>query len=179
MVKGFFKILHKEINGLHQAAYLLAIFAFSSQILALIRDRLLASYFGAGHTLDLYYAAFRIPDFLFVTVGSMVSVSVLIPFLVDKMKSGPEVGKKFIGNIFTFFFLLIVVTSAIVFFFIPILNKILFGGFSSEDLTIVNNLTRILLLSPIFLGISNILGTFTQTYKRFLVYSLSPILYNV
>ncbi len=179
MVKGFFKIINKEVSGLHQAAYLLAFFAISSQILALIRDRLLASHFGAGHTLDLYYAAFRIPDFIFITVGSMVSVSVLIPFLVEKMKAGSEEGRKFIGNIFTFFFLLIIVISIIAFFFIPSINKLLFTGFNSADLSIVNNMTRILLLSPIFLGISNIFGTLTQTYKRFLIYSLSPILYNL
>jgi len=179
MVKGFFKIINKEVSGLHQAAYLLAFFAISSQILALIRDRLLAAHFGAGHILDLYYAAFRIPDFIFITVGSMVSVSVLIPFLVEKMKAGSEEGRKFIGNIFTFFFLLIIVISIIAFFFIPIINKFLFTGFNSVDLSIVNNMTRILLLSPIFLGISNIFGTLTQTYKRFLIYSLSPILYNL
>jgi putative peptidoglycan lipid II flippase len=179
MVKSFLKYINKEVNGLHQAAYLLAIFAISSQLLALIRDRLLASHFGAGHELDLYYAAFRIPDFIFITVGSMVSVSVLIPFLVEKMKAGHEEGKKFIGNIFTFFFLLIIITSVIAFFFIPTINKLLFTGFSAADLVIVNNLSRILLLSPIFLGISNIFGTLTQTYKRFLIYSLSPILYNI
>ena len=100
MVKRFFKIINREIGGLHQAAYLLAIFAISSQLLALVRDRLLASHFGAGHELDLYYAAFRIPDFIFITVGSMVSVSVLIPFLIEKTKQGPEEGRKFIGNIF-------------------------------------------------------------------------------
>jgi len=179
MVKGFFKIINKEIGGLHQAAYLLAIFAISSQLLALVRDRLLASHFGAGHELDLYYAAFRIPDFIFITVGSMVSVSVLIPFLITKMKEGSEEGKKFIDNIFTFFFLLIILTSAIAFFFIPFLNSMLFTGFSSTDLILVNKLSRILLLSPIFLGISNIFGTLAQTYKRFLIYSLSPILYNI
>jgi putative peptidoglycan lipid II flippase len=179
MVKRFFSFINREVNGLHQAAYLLAIFAISSQLLALIRDRLLASHFGAGHELDLYYAAFRIPDFIFITVGSMVSVSVLIPFLVAKMKEGPEEGKKFIGNIFTFFFLLIVVISIIALFFIPAINKMLFTGFNAEDLIQVNNMTRILLLSPIFLGISNIFGTLTQTYKRFLIYSLSPILYNI
>ncbi|MFA6340828.1 MAG: lipid II flippase MurJ, partial [Candidatus Paceibacterota bacterium] len=178
-MKKFFNIINREVSGLHQAAYLLAFFAISSQLLALIRDRLLASHFGAGHLLDLYYAAFRIPDFIFITVGSMVSVSVLIPFLVEKMKDGPEEGKKFIGNIFTFFFSLIIVTSAIVFFFIPWINKLLFTGFSDADLVTVNTLTRVLLLSPIFLGISNIFGTLTQTYKRFLIYSLSPLLYNI
>ncbi len=179
MVKRFFSVINKEVSGLHQAAYLLAFFAISSQLLALVRDRLLASHFGAGHTLDLYYAAFRIPDFIFITVGSMVSVSVLIPFLVEKMKAGAEEGRRFIGNIFTFFFLLIIVISIIAFFFIPTINKLLFTGFSTADLSIVNNMTRILLLSPIFLGISNIFGTLTQTYKRFLIYSLSPILYNL
>ena len=178
MVKRFFSVINKEVSGLHQAAYLLAFFAISSQLLAVIRDRLLASHFGAGHVLDLYYAAFRIPDFIFITVGSMVSVSVLIPFLVEKMKAGSEEGRKFIGNIFTFFFLLIILISIIAFFFIPSINKLLFIGFNSADLGIVNNMTRILLLSPIFLGISNIFGTLTQTYKRFLIYSLSPILYN-
>lgn len=179
MVKRIFKIINMEISGLHQAAYLLGFFAITSQVLALIRDRLLASSFGAGRTLDLYYAAFRIPDFIFITVGSMVSVSVLIPFLLEKMKSGPEEGRRFIGNIFTFFFSLIIVASAVAFFFIPALSKMLFPGFNSQDLEEVIKLTRVLLLSPILLGLSNIFGTLTQAYKRFFVYSLSPILYNL
>ena len=72
MVNKIFKFINKEIDGLHQAAYLLGFFAIMSQILALIRDRLLAGSFGAGGLLDMYYAAFRIPDFVFVSVGSMV-----------------------------------------------------------------------------------------------------------
>lgn len=179
MVKRFFGIINREINGLHQAAYLLAFFAITSQVLALIRDRILASYFGAGQLLDIYYASFRIPDFIFITVGSMVSVSVLIPFLMEKMKSGGDEGRDFIGNIFNFFFSLIVVTSIIAFFFIPYASKLLFSGFSEESLSQVIVLTRVLLLSPILLGLSNIFGTLTQAYKRFFVYSLSPVLYNL
>jgi putative peptidoglycan lipid II flippase len=179
MLNKFFRILHTEVRGLHQAAYLLAGFAFLSQILALIRDRLLAASFGAGSTLDVYYAAFRIPDFIFITVGSMVSISVLIPFLMDKIKGGQEDGKKFISNIFSFFFLLIVVSAVIGFFLVPFLSKFLFPGFTGDKLTQVIGLTRILLLSPIFLGLSNILGTLTQAYRRFFLYALSPILYNL
>ena len=70
MVYKFLNFLSKEISSLHEAAYLLGFFAIFSQILALVRDRLFASYFGAGHELDVYYAAFRIPDFIFVTVAS-------------------------------------------------------------------------------------------------------------
>ncbi|MFA6339143.1 MAG: lipid II flippase MurJ [Candidatus Paceibacterota bacterium] len=179
MVKKIFNFINKEIDGLHQAAYLLGFFAILSQLLALVRDRLLASSFGASQSLDLYYAAFRIPDFIFITVGSMVSVSVLIPFLISRIKDGQEEGKKFIGNIFTFFFLLIVVISGITFFAVPFLSKILFPNFTPENLDKVIALTRILLLSPIFLGLSNIFGTLTQTYKRFFIYAISPVLYNI
>ncbi|MBI5140108.1 MAG: murein biosynthesis integral membrane protein MurJ [Candidatus Vogelbacteria bacterium] len=179
MVRKILNFIGQEVVGLHQAAYLLGSFAILSQVLGLIRDRLLAATFGAGEALDIYYAAFRIPDFIFITVGSMVSVSVLIPFLMNKMKDGEETGRRFIGNIFLFFFLLIVAISAIAFFLMPGLNPLLFPGFDNQKVEQVTILSRVLLLSPIFLGLSNILGTLTQTHKRFFLYALSPILYNV
>ncbi|MEK7634834.1 MAG: lipid II flippase MurJ [Patescibacteria group bacterium] len=179
MVKRILGIFHKEISGLHQAAYLLGFFALCSQILALVRDRILASQFGATSTLDLYYAAFRIPDFIFITVGSMVSVSVLIPFIIERSQKDGDGGKKFISNIFSFFFLFIVATCAVVFFFVPSLCKYLFPGFDPSNLSQVISLTRVLLLSPIFLGLSNIFGTLTQARKRFFLFALSPIFYNL
>ena len=48
MVKGIFRFIEREISGLHEAAYLLGFFALLSQILGFLRDRLLASQFGAG-----------------------------------------------------------------------------------------------------------------------------------
>lgn len=179
MVKRIFSIFHKEISGLHQAAYFLGFFALCSQVLALFRDRLLAAHFGATGTLDLYYAAFRIPDFIFITVGSMVSVSVLIPFMLERFKKDDDNGREFLSNIFSFFFLFIAVTCGVVFFFVPQLSKFLFPGFDATRLAQTISLTRILLLSPIFLGLSNILGTLTQAYRRFFLYALSPILYNL
>jgi len=48
-----FNVLNRKYSGLHQAAYLLALFALFSQLLALVRDRLLAGSFGAGLELDI------------------------------------------------------------------------------------------------------------------------------
>ena len=179
MHKKVLSFINREISGLHQAAYLLAGFSLLSQVLALVRDRLLAASFGASTSLDIYYAAFRIPDFIFITVGSMVSVSVLIPFLMSKMKDSPAEGKRFIGNVFVFFFSCIVVVCGIAFVYMRELNTLIFPGFSPDTLAEVVVLSRILLLSPILLGLSNIFGTLTQAYQRFFVYALSPILYNL
>ncbi len=104
MVKKFLTIFNKEISSLHEAAYLLAFFAFLSQLLALVRDKLLAHTFGASPILDIYYAAFRVPDLIFVSIASIVSASVLIPFFMEKMHADPEQGRHFINNVFSAFF---------------------------------------------------------------------------
>lgn len=180
MVKKFFEMVGKEIVGLHEAAYLLAFFAFLSQILALVRDKLLAYNFGAGHILDIYYSAFRIPDLIFVSVASIVSASVLVPFFIDRFNNDEDKGRRFIDSIFSAFFFGIVVVSIATYFLIPSLTSILFPGFAkSEFLPDLILYSRILLLSPIFLGLSNFLSSITQMHKRFLIYALSPVLYNI
>ena len=177
MVKRFFHIFNKEIKGLHEAAYLLAIFAFLSQLLALLRDRILASTFGTGHTLDVYYSAFRIPDFIFVTVGSMIAISVLVPFIIEKLKTSEDSARDFIRSVFLFFSILIITISTIVFFLIPYIAPVIFKGLGSY--TELIQMTRILLLSPILLGLSNFFASITQVGNRFLVYALCPLFYNI
>lgn len=180
MVKKLFNIFNREIKGLHEAAYLLAFFAFLSQFLGLIQDRILASTFGAGSLLDVYYSSFRIPDFIFATVASLVSLSVLIPFIAEKIKIGGDEPKKFIGSIFSFFSILIFSTSIIVFFLVPYLIPVIFKGMQgSPQLGELVTMTRILLLSPILLGFSNFFASITQIGKRFLIYALCPIFYNI
>ena len=63
-MEKIFKIFNKEYGNINQAALLLGSFAFFSQVLGLIRDRLLAHFVGPGQALDIYYAAFRVPDFI-------------------------------------------------------------------------------------------------------------------
>ncbi len=179
MVKKFLSILHKEIGGLHQAAYILAVFSFGSQLLALLRDRLLAHIFGAGVELDVYYAAFRIPDFIFVLVASIVSVSVMIPFLAERIDRNLADAKRFINNLFTFFSLAVVLIGLVFLIAMPVVVDIFFPGFSQSAQSELVILSRVLLLSPVILGVSNIFGSITQIHKRFGLYASSPVLYNL
>jgi len=178
MVERFLKVINKEVRGIHQAAYLLGAFAIVSQLLALLRDRLFASAFGAGETLDMYYAAFRLPDLLFAGVTSLLSVYVLIPFFAEKIGEGRQRARAFLNSMLTGYLVLMGVASLLVFIFAPfVLPKIFSGalGHSSELVL----LCRILLIQPILLGLSSLLGTVTQFNRKFFLYSLSPILYNV
>ncbi len=179
MVKKLFKAFGGATEGIHEAAYLLGFFALLSQFLGLFRDRLLAHYFGAGAMLDVYYASFRIPDLIFASVASIVSASVIIPFLQEKIGEGEGSAKKFIDEVWSGFFVLIIFVSVLVFFAMPLLVSLLFGKMSPESQDSVVVLSRILLLSPIFLGFSNFLSTIIQSHKRFALYALSPVLYNM
>ncbi|MDB5204888.1 MAG: hypothetical protein JWP09_916 [Candidatus Taylorbacteria bacterium] len=179
MVKKLFKVFGGATDSIHEAAYLLGFFALLSQFLGLFRDRLLAHYFGAGAMLDVYYASFRIPDLIFATVASLVSASVIIPFLQEKMNEGEGKAKQFIDEMWSAFFVLIMAVSVIAFFAMPMLVKLLFSTMPLGSQLNVIALSRILLLSPIFLGLSNFLSSIVQSHKRFALYALSPVLYNV
>lgn len=181
MVKKIFTFLNKEFHGVNEAALLLGSFAFLSQILGLVRDRLLAHSVGAGINLDIYYAAFRIPDFLYVSVASLASITVLMPFIVKKM-AGPDGHKdaqRFLNTIFSAFMICMLVVSVIVYILMPQIAHIIAPGFSNYSYDILVHTSRIMLLSPILIGFSNLIGTVTQLYKKFFVFSLSPVFYNI
>ena len=179
-MENLWRWFNKEFNGLHEAALLLALSSLASQILALVRDRLLAAQFGAGRELDIYYAAFRLPDLVYVSIASFISVAVVIPLLAERYKvTDLTAAKAFLNNIFTAFFLVMVVVSALCFILMPFLAPLLAPGFSPEALAHLVTLSRILLLSPFLLGLSNLFGAVTQSLRRFFIYALSPILYNV
>jgi putative peptidoglycan lipid II flippase len=172
------KLIYHEVSGLHEAAFLLAGFALFSKVLALVRDRLLAHSFGAGAELDIYYAAFRIPDFIYVSLASLVASAVLIPFIIERLNKEDE-ARSFFYAIFTVFFVAILVVSGIVFLVMPFLSRIVVPGLPDVAQGELVLLSRIMLLSPILLGLSGLFASVTQSLKRFLVYALAPILYNI
>lgn len=180
MVTQVFKAMYQEIRGLHEAAYILAAFTLGSQMLALVRDRMLAHQFGAGSELDLYYTAFRIPDLLFVIFASVLSVYVLIPFMTEATaRGGTAAARAFLSQIMTLFLASYGALAFIAFIFARPLVEFCFPGFITSEYETLTLLLRILLLQPLLLSLSNLLGVVTQLQNRFLIYAISPLLYNI
>ncbi|MEJ0002075.1 MAG: murein biosynthesis integral membrane protein MurJ [bacterium] len=179
-MEKIFRIFSKEYGNINQAALLLGIFTLLSQVLALFRDRAIAHFIGPSPMLDAYYAAFRIPDLIFISIASLASITVLIPFIVEKMDGGAvtPAARKFLNDVFTVFFAVMVLVAVIAYFLMPHLASFIAPGFSPEMQAKVFQLSRIMLLSPIFMGLSSLFGTVTQLFKKFFLYSLSPIFYN-
>ena len=179
MVSEVLSRMNKEIRGLHEAAYLLAIFAFLSQILALVRDRAFAHFFGAGPTLDAYFAAFRIPDFVFAILTLFVSSFALIPLISKRGGLETESTKRLLGSVLGVFGVVSIIISYFLFLYVPSIVPTIFPGFDTETQGTVVLLSRIMLLQPIILGLSSIIASVIQSSRRFILYALAPIFYNL
>lgn len=178
-MERIFKFFGKEYSNINHAAFLLGIFSLLSQILGLFRDRFIAHFIGPSPLLDTYYAAFRIPDLIFISVASLASITVLIPFMVERSEGDGEESRKFISNVFTVFFGALVFVCALVFVLMPYIVHLVAPGFPAVMQAKTVDLSRIMLLSPIFLGLSNLFGSITQMFRKFFIYALSPIFYNL
>src|SRR5204862_220358 len=85
--------------------------------------------FGAGFELDLYYAAFRIPDLLYVLFASTLSIYVLIPFVADRIEAtSAHRARKLLSEIFTLFTVAYLVLAAIIAILAPFIVLV---GFAS------------------------------------------------
>lgn len=177
MIRKFYSKTTSSVQG---AAILLAFSGILAMLLGLLRDKLLAHFIGPTVLLDVYYSAFRIPDIIFNTVATLFSVSILMPFLTNYISSNDENGgRRFIRNSISTFCFLMVVVCGIAYFLMPFLSAKLVANFSPEMQILYIKLARILLLSPILLGLSNLFATVTEYYRHFIVWSFAPLFYNL
>jgi putative peptidoglycan lipid II flippase len=150
-----------------------------SALLGILRDRMLAGRFGAGNELDIYYASFRIPDFVsMVFIMGSISAAV-IPIFGEYLTRDRDESWRFLSNLFNLILFILVIVCVILIIFTPQLVDLITPGFSEDKREMVASLTRIMFLSPIILGTSNIISSVLQVFRRFLVTSLAPIMYNL
>lgn len=164
-------------------AILIAVASFASRLLGLLRDRLLFSTFGAGDVLDSYYVAFRLPDLIFQILVLGALSSALIPMFIEYDQRGGSNGDRsawqFVNGVLTILMTGLVMLGALGALFAPQLVPLFAPGFSGAKLHDAILLTRIMLLTLLFFGVSNVLASILNARKRFLAFALAPLLYNV
>ncbi len=115
------KILNSQTKTVTFAAILLGLSAGISAILGLIRDRLLAGRFGAGVELDIYFAAFRIPDFIYgiLIVGGITAA--FLPVFSEHFQKNSKEGWELTNNVLNCFLILLIFICLILSIFTPLI----------------------------------------------------------
>ena len=176
MIKTLFKKLNTTILG---GAILISFFAIVSKILGLVRDRILASFFGAGEILDAYFASFRIPDLIFNTLVLGALASAFVPIFVKLNQRDKERANHVSNSILNILTLVLVSIALIAIIKADFFVKLLVPGFNVDQLNLTIQLTRIMLLSIVIFGASNVMSSLLNSYKSYFFYSLAPVVYNL
>jgi putative peptidoglycan lipid II flippase len=171
-------LLNIESRGIALPAVILAVSAVASRLLGVLRDWLLSAQFGAGADLDIYFAAFRIPDFIYnILVFGGITVAFL-PLFSDYYLKDKKDAWRFANNTLNVFLGFLVILCAVLFIFTPQLVVLIAPGFSPEQLAKTAFLSRLMFLSPIIFGIASIFSGVLQYFRRFVAYSLAAVVYN-
>lgn len=173
------KFLNSQTKSVSFASLILAGAYFVSALLGLLRDRLLAGQFGAGNELDVYYTAFVVPDFIALMFVFGAISAAIIPIFSSYLITSKEEAFRYASSLFNVFLACLIVICAVLMIFAPFFVSLIAPGFSEEKREVTASLMRIIFLSPIILGTSNIISGILQVFHRFLVTALAPVMYNV
>src|SRR3990167_5801067 len=133
MPQKILRFFDRESKRVTEAAFILAGSGILADLLSLFRDRLLASRFGASRELDLYYASFRVPDFIYTLSLFFAASTALIPILVEKFSEDEGKARKFFRDILSFFGLSVLFLVALAYFLMPYFSQYVAPGFSAEE----------------------------------------------
>lgn len=177
MIKKIIKSKTKSTIG---AAIIVGLSSLVSRFIGLARDKIFAHQFGAGNTLDAYYAAFRVPDLVYnlLVVGALSAGFIPVFKEIIEEKSKDEAWN-ITNGVLNIIGVSLVIVCSILFVFTPQLMGLVVPGFSGEKLDLTIKMTRVMFLSPILLGLSSIASGVLQACNSFIVYSLTPIMYNI
>lgn len=158
---------------------LLGFFTIVGKLVGLLRDRILAGQFGASTELDVYYAAFRIPDLVFNLLILGATSSAIVPIFIEYYQKDKAGAWRVAQNFLNVMVAGVAVLSVIVLVLAKPIAHLIGPGFGPAEIEILSNLMRIMLLSTFIFAVSTILGSILHALQRFLVYALAPVFYNL
>jgi putative peptidoglycan lipid II flippase len=175
------KILQTPSKSITGAALLISGATLFSRLVGILRDRVLVHHIDVGPVMDAYYAAFKIPDLIYnlLIVGALTAgfIPMFTKLLVEHDTTRPA--WRLANNILNIIGIALIITCTFGILASPLLAKVIAPGFPLETKKILITFTRIMFLSPLFLGISMVLGGILQSLRHFFIYSIAPILYNL
>src|SRR5882762_4269873 len=111
-------LLTRRQTNILSAAFVIMVTVIISQLLGLVRQRLLAGIFGPSNELGIYLYATQLPDTLFqLTIAAALS-SAFIPVFSDYLAKGKEKeAHKMASTLLAFGFIVFTILSVILIFF--------------------------------------------------------------
>jgi len=153
---------------------------FAARILGWIRLLVLSTTFGASSDLDAFFAAFRIPDLIFQLVAAGALGTALIPVIAGLLSADErDRAWRVTSTVANLMLAALGVLAVVVFIFAPWIIPAVTPGFDAAEMDLTITLSRIMLLSPIFLALGAVANSVLNARHHFLAPAIAPIVYNL
>jgi putative peptidoglycan lipid II flippase len=181
-LKKSISALLKQQTNILSAAYIIMATVIFSQLLGLVRNRLLVSIFGASNTLGIYNYSLILPDTIFQLVIASALVSAFIPVFVDYIKTKQEqAAYKMASDLLTVGLIIFGVFSIILGIFAPAVLTLfnLGSNFSHEQIMLMANLMRLVIVGQLLFIVASFFTAIIQSYNHFFIPGFAAALYNL
>lgn len=173
-------------KSIARSAGIVSVAVMGSRLLGLVREQVMAKYFGAGFLMDAFVVAFRIPNLLrdLFAEGALSAafVKTFTAYTLDEAQ-GEEAAWRLANMVMN---LLVVVLSLIVvvgIIFSPqlvdLMTRTFSDGFSSEKAALATTMTRIMFPFLILVALAAVAMGVLNTKGRFGVPASASTLFNV
>jgi putative peptidoglycan lipid II flippase len=153
---------------------------FLSRIAGLLRESLLAHYFGASPVADAWKAALRMPNVLQNLLGEGTLSASFIPIYAELIEEERhDEAARFAGAVFGLLALTAGILSLIGFLVAPWLVAVVFGGFDADRQALTTSLVRILFPMTALLVLSAWALGILNSHRRFFLSYVAPVAWNL
>ncbi len=151
-----------------------------SRILGFVREATIAYLLGGKDAADAFYVAFRIPNLLRDLFAENSVQTAFVPSFVEA-KEKKQAPYEFADSVFTLTLIVLGIITLLGIFLAPFVVKLIAYGFTKypEKFHLASSLTRITFPFLLFISLSAVLGGILNSYKKFFVPAVSPVLYNI
>jgi putative peptidoglycan lipid II flippase len=183
LIKNGTSIMFQRQSTILSAAGVMMALTVGSAILGLYKQHMLAGLAVPStlDALDAFEAAFRVPNLVFQIVVAGALNAAFIPVfgeLISRKQAAN--GWKLAIDLMNITMILFGVAALIIVIVAePFVHYFVAPGFDAEKLKMTADLTRLMMISPILLGLSAFLSGSLQVFHRFFIPALAPILYNL
>ena len=163
-----------------RSATIIAVGNIASRLLGLVRETVIAYFFGASGLVSAFQAASTIPTMLFdLLIGGMLSAA-LVPVFSDYAR--PERRRELgavVGAMLSVLALLVAGLVVVIEIFAEQVAHLVAGGFPPELLAVTTTLLRIMTPAVWFFAVSGVVTAVLFALKRFVFPAFAAAVYNL
>jgi putative peptidoglycan lipid II flippase len=164
---------------LARAGIIVSVAFLASRVLGWVRLVVIGNAFDPSE-LGLFFAAFRVPDLIFQLVAAGALSSALIPIVAGLLATDEEARAwRVVSTVTNLLVLGLLVLAVLAAIFAPTIVEFITPGYDVVQTARTTELTRIMLLSPIFLALGAVATSVLNARNAFAAAAVAPVVYNL